>query len=221
MPFAHALVTSAAAQRAVGAWLFGGAAWVFSMVVLGGVTRLTRSGLSMTDWRFTGEAAPRTADDWAAEFAKYRASPEYMKVNRGMDLEEFKSIYWMEYAHRMWYARSPFRAALPRFVYPAVRALRVLTLVRNACRGRYLGLYFAVPLAYFGARGYVRGALGKRLALLFAAGGTQGLVGWWMVKSGLEQPRSEHEARCAAGSAAHMQALTESSSDATVLRCRA
>ena len=101
-PFSHALVTSPVAQRAVGAWLFGGAAWVFSMVVLGGVTRLTRSGLSMTDWRFTGEAAPRTPADWDAEFAKYRASPEYMKVNRGMGLEEFKSIYWMEYAHRMW-----------------------------------------------------------------------------------------------------------------------
>ena len=56
-------------------------------------------------------------------------------------------------------------------------------------------MYFAVPLAYFVARGYVRPALGKRLALLFAAGGSQGLVGWWMVKSGLEQPRTEHEAR--------------------------
>jgi cytochrome c oxidase assembly protein subunit 15 len=106
-PFSHALVTSPAAQRAVGVWLFGGAAWVFSMVVLGGVTRLTRSGLSMTDWRFTGEAAPRTPADWDAEFAKYRASPEYMKVNRGMGLEEFKSIYWMEYAHRMWCVATP------------------------------------------------------------------------------------------------------------------
>ena len=160
-PFSHALVTSPAAQRAVGAWLFGGAAWVFSMVVLGGVTRLTRSGLSMTDWKFTGEAAPRTEADWDAEFAKYRASPEFQKVNRRMTVEEFKFIYWMEYAHRMW--------------------------------GRVLGIYFALPVAYFAARGYVTGALGCRLALLFAAGGSQGLVGWWMVKSGLEQPRSEHE----------------------------
>lgn len=160
-PFSHTLVTSAAAQRAVGTWLFGGAAWVFSMVVLGGVTRLTRSGLSMTDWKFTGEAAPRTQADWEAEFAKYRASPEFQKVNRRMELEEFKFIFWMEYAHRMW--------------------------------GRVLGLYFALPVAYFAARGYVTGALGRRLALLFAAGGSQGLVGWWMVKSGLEQPRTEHE----------------------------
>ena len=160
LPFSHALVTSPAAQRAVGAWLFGGAAWVFSMVVLGGVTRLTRSGLSMTDWKFTGEAAPRTPEEWDAEFAKYQQSPEFQKVNRHMTVEVFMFIFLMEYAHRMW--------------------------------GRVLGLYFAVPVAYFAARGYVTGALGRRLALLFAAGGSQGLVGWWMVKSGLEQPR-EHE----------------------------
>ena len=102
LPFSHALVTSPAAQRAVGAWLFGGAAWVFSMVVLGGVTRLTRSGLSMTDWKFTGEAAPRTPEEWDAEFAKYQQSPEFQKVNRHMTVEEFKFIFLMEYAHRMW-----------------------------------------------------------------------------------------------------------------------
>jgi len=175
-PFAHALVTSPAAQRAVGAWLFGGAAWVFSMVVLGGVTRLTRSGLSMTDWRFTGEAAPRTPAEWDAEFAKYRDSPEYQKVNRGMSLAEFQDIYWMEYTHRMW--------------------------------GRYLGVYFALPLTYFAARGYVTAALGRRLALLFAAGGSQGLVGWWMVKSGLEQPRSEHEVRLASCFVVRMRAAS-------------
>lgn len=117
--FSHALVSSPAAQRAVGAWLFGGAAWVFSMVVLGGVTRLTRSGLSMTDWRFTGEAAPRSDADWEAEFARYRASPEYQKVNKGMTVEEFKFIYWMEYAHRMWcvlcWRVAQMRATPPRF----------------------------------------------------------------------------------------------------------
>lgn len=160
-PFHHALVTSPAAQRAVGAWLWGGAAWVFSLVVLGGVTRLTRSGLSMTDWKFTGERAPRTRADWEAEFANYRASPEFQRVNRGMSLDEFKFIYWMEYAHRMW--------------------------------GRTLGIYFAVPVAYFAARGYLTPKLGKRLALLFAAGGAQGLVGWWMVRSGLEQPTREYD----------------------------
>ena len=112
---------SPGARRALTVWLGGCAGWVFSMVVLGGMTRLTRSGLSMTDWKFTGERAPRTQvtlicshswnpcismctghctlahstcfsgpegiayclqEDWEAEYAKYRASPEYQKVNR-------------------------------------------------------------------------------------------------------------------------------------------
>jgi len=130
------------------------------MVVLGGVTRLTRSGLSMTEWKFTGEAPPSSAEAWASEFAKYRASPEYRKVNIGMTLEEFKFIYWMEYAHRMW--------------------------------GRALGVYFVVPLAAFAAKGWVTAPLGRRLGLLCLAGGSQGLVGWWMVKSGLEEPEDPH-----------------------------
>ena len=71
-----------------------------------------------------------------------------------MSLEEFKFIYWMEYAHRMW--------------------------------GRALGFVFAVPAVYFGVRGYINSALAKNLGLFFLMGGTQGLVGWWMVKSGLQ-----------------------------------
>ena len=162
--FQHALVSSAAAQRSVGLWLAGGAVWVFSMVVLGGVTRLTRSGLSMTDWKFTGESRPSTQAEWEAEFSKYRASPEFQRVNSRMDLPEFQFIYLMEYAHRMW--------------------------------GRTLGLYFLLPLSYFLARGYVRAPLGRRLALLAAGGVSQGFVGWWMVRSGLEHdrfPKHGHE----------------------------
>lgn len=67
------------AQKMVGIWLFGCAAWVFSMVVLGGVTRLTRSGLSMTDWKFTGNLPPLTEDEWLLEFEKYQQSPEYRR----------------------------------------------------------------------------------------------------------------------------------------------
>lgn len=152
---------SSGTRRALAGWLGVCSAWVFSMVVLGGITRLTRSGLSMTEWKFTGEQPPRTEAEWAAEFAKYRASPEYKRVNRGMDVEEFKFIYWMEYAHRMW--------------------------------GRVLGLVFALPAAYFAARGAINGPLARRLALLFAMGGTQGLVGWWMVRSGLEEPQQAYE----------------------------
>lgn len=67
------------AQRQVAYWLFGCAGWVFSMVVLGGVTRLTRSGLSMTDWRFAGGLPPLTQEEWEVEFDKYKQSPEYKK----------------------------------------------------------------------------------------------------------------------------------------------
>ncbi|KAG2446761.1 hypothetical protein HYH02_008322 [Chlamydomonas schloesseri] len=147
------------ARRALAAWLGLCAGWVYSMVVLGGITRLTRSGLSMTEWKLTGERPPMTQADWEAEFTKYKASPEYKKVHRSMSLDEFKFIYWMEYAHRMW--------------------------------GRFLGLAFALPATYFAARRWINGPLARRLGLLFFMGGTQGFVGWWMVRSGLEEP--EHE----------------------------
>lgn len=68
------------AQKLVGAWLFSCAAWVFTMVVLGGVTRLTRSGLSMTDWKFTGSLPPLSEEQWLLEFEKYKQSPEYKRL---------------------------------------------------------------------------------------------------------------------------------------------
>ncbi|XP_068643638.1 heme A synthase COX15 [Aristolochia californica] len=148
------------AQKKVGIWLFGCAAWVFSMVILGGVTRLTRSGLSMTDWKFTGSLPPLSEKDWLLEFEKYQESPEYRRVNKGMNIEDFKFIYWMEYAHRMW--------------------------------GRGLGVVFTLPFAYFLAKGFITQQLGLRLSALFTLGAAQGLIGWWMVKSGLEEPVSEH-----------------------------
>ena len=77
-----------------------------------------------------------------------------LRVNRGMSLSDFKFIYYMEYAHRMW--------------------------------GRALGLGFALPCAYFAARGYIKAPLAARLSVLFGMGAAQGFVGWWMVKSGLE-----------------------------------
>jgi len=70
------------ARRALALWLGGCAAWTATMVAFGGATRLTRSGLSMTDWKFTGESPPRTLEDWEVEFGKYKASPEYKRVNR-------------------------------------------------------------------------------------------------------------------------------------------
>jgi len=99
---AAAAARAARNRRLVGLWLATTAGAVFAMVVLGGVTRLTRSGLSIVEWRPAGEALPFSDAEWEVEFAKYRASPEFQRVNSGMDLEEFKPIYLMELAHRQW-----------------------------------------------------------------------------------------------------------------------
>jgi heme a synthase len=88
-------------SRAVALWLFAVAVLVFAMVVVGGATRLTDSGLSITEWRpVTGVIPPLSDAAWAAEFEKYRRIPEYRYVNAGMSLAEFKTIYWWEWAHR-------------------------------------------------------------------------------------------------------------------------
>ncbi|KAL2019902.1 hypothetical protein VTK56DRAFT_9077 [Thermocarpiscus australiensis] len=89
--------------KVVGYWLIGSAASVFGIVVFGGLTRLTESGLSITEWRpVTGSLPPMSAADWESEFEKYRASPEYKLLNPHMDLAEFKKIYYMEWTHRLW-----------------------------------------------------------------------------------------------------------------------
>jgi cytochrome c oxidase assembly protein subunit 15 len=87
---------------AVAAWLFACCALVFAMVVVGGVTRLTHSGLSITEWQpIVGALPPLTDAQWNAAFAKYQATPEYIQVNRGMTLAAFKGIFWWEYFHRL------------------------------------------------------------------------------------------------------------------------
>jgi len=94
-------VFQARSSRPVAIWLFAVAALVFLMVLVGGATRLTDSGLSITEWKpVTGALPPLNDQDWAAEFARYRQIPEYDQVNRGMSLEEFKGIYWWEWVHR-------------------------------------------------------------------------------------------------------------------------
>ena len=141
-------------------WLYGSAAWVFGMVVVGGITRLTKSGLSMTQWRVQGTMPPMTQAEWEEEFALYKQSPEFKRIHSWMTVEDFKPIFWWEYSHRM--------------------------------LGRGLGVVFALPCAYFAFRGLITRGLGWKLGALFVAGGSQGFVGWWMVKSGLEEPPSEH-----------------------------
>ncbi|MDP3852359.1 COX15/CtaA family protein [Phenylobacterium sp.] len=86
----------------VAVWLFAVAALVLAMVVVGGATRLTDSGLSITEWKpVTGALPPMSDQDWAQEFARYKEIPQYQQVNRGMTLAAFQSIYWWEWSHRL------------------------------------------------------------------------------------------------------------------------
>ena len=141
-------------DRALAGWLLLCCVLVFAMVILGGVTRLTGSGLSIVEWRpVTGILPPLGETAWQVEFDKYRDSPEYRKINLGMDLDGFKTIYWFEYSHRL--------------------------------LGRAIGAAFLLPFLYFLARRRIASALTPRLLGLFLLGGLQGLMGWYMVKSGL------------------------------------
>jgi cytochrome c oxidase assembly protein subunit 15 len=143
-------------SRAVAYWLFGVAVLVLAMVVVGGATRLTGSGLSITEWRpVTGAVPPLSEQAWAEEFAKYKQIPQFSKVNPDMTLEGFKGIYWWEWVHRL--------------------------------LGRLAGLAFAVPLVVFLIRKQIPRRLIWRCFGLLALGGLQGLVGWWMVASGLTE----------------------------------
>jgi heme a synthase len=125
-------------RRAVAWWLLACAALVFAMVVVGGVTRLTHSGLSIVEWQpLVGTVPPLDDAQWQEAFAKYRQTPEYLQVNRGMTLEQFKGIFWWEYAHRLlgrligfvffvplvWFA---LRAHIPRALLPRLAAIFVL-----------------------------------------------------------------------------------------------
>src|SRR6266700_1863547 len=90
------------ATRAIGLWLWCVAGLVFAMVLVGGATRLTESGLSIVEWKpVTGAIPPLGEADWQAEFAKYKTIPQYERLNRGMSLDEFKTIYWWEWGHRL------------------------------------------------------------------------------------------------------------------------
>jgi len=108
-------------RRAIAIWLLVVCALIFMMVVLGGVTRLTRSGLSIVEWQpLLGAIPPLTHADWLSLFEKYKLTPEYQKVNAGMDLAGFQSIFWLEYFHRL-LGRLIGLAFLLPFVYFLVR----------------------------------------------------------------------------------------------------
>ncbi len=154
--------TAPRGPRPVAAWLLACAALVAAMIVVGGITRLTLSGLSIVEWQpLVGTLPPLSAGDWQALFDKYQQTPQYRLVNRGMSLDDFKGIFWWEYVHRL--------------------------------LGRAIGLAFIVPLAWFWWRGRVDARLGWKLVGVFALGGLQGALGWFMVASGLvDEPRVSH-----------------------------
>jgi len=142
------------------------AALVAIMVVIGGITRLTGSGLSMVEWRpLMGTLPPLSQAEWDRVYALYIASPEYKEINFGMDLAGFKTIFFWEYFHRLW--------------------------------GRLLGLAFALPLLAFYLTKRIPAGFGLRLVTLLVLGGFQGVIGWWMVKSGLSQDASVSQYRLA------------------------
>jgi len=140
-------------DRAIMRWLQLCLLLVFAMIILGGVTRLTDSGLSMVTWHPTGMLPPLSQEQWQTEFEKYQQYPEFQKLNREMQLDGFKKIFWFEYSHRM--------------------------------LGRLIGLVFLLPFLYFLARKMIKPGLTPRLIVMFLLGGLQGLLGWYMVKSGL------------------------------------
>lgn len=109
-------------------WLFSIAAIILLMVIVGGATRLTDSGLSITEWKpVTGALPPLNAQDWAEEFAKYKTIPEYEEVNKGMSLAEFKAIYWWEWGHRLLGRAIGFVFAVPfLFFWATGRINRIL-----------------------------------------------------------------------------------------------
>lgn len=140
----------------VGYWLLGMGALVFGIVIVGGLTRLTESGLSIVEWNLIkGVKPPTTEAEWELEFQKYQQFPEFKKLNSRMTLEEFKFIFFMEWLHRLW--------------------------------GRAIGLAFILPAGYFYARGKLTPTVAKRCLGLAGLIGLQGGLGWYMVKSGLDQ----------------------------------
>jgi cytochrome c oxidase assembly protein subunit 15 len=160
-------------DRAVAVWLFLVAAMVLAMVVVGGVTRLTGSGLSITEWKpIMGALPPSGAADWNEAFQKYRAIPQYQQVNAGMSLAEFQGIFWWEWIHRLLGRLIGLVMALP--VILALISRAVVAWITPSAPPRSTWRQLAMPDRLF-----------WRAIVLFLLGGLQGAIGWWMVSSGL------------------------------------
>ncbi|XP_026164316.1 heme A synthase COX15 [Mastacembelus armatus] len=157
-----ATVPNIATNRIVGRWLLGCSGLVAGAIVLGGVTRLTESGLSMVDWHLVREMKPpQSQAEWEAEFSKYQQFPEFKIMNHDMTLPEFKFIFYMEWGHRMW--------------------------------GRLVGLAYILPTIYFWRKGYFTRSMKGKVLGLCGFVFFQGLLGWYMVKSGLEEKPESYD----------------------------
>lgn len=150
-------------------WLWLVAIMVFAIVVVGGVTRLTESGLSITEWKpVSGTLPPLTQADWAEAFRKYQQIPEYREINgpAGMNMAQFQFIFFWEWVHRL--------------------------------LGRVIGAALLLPLLWFAFKKYVPQGYAIRLWALVALVGLQGTIGWWMVASGLTERTDVSHFRLAA-----------------------
>ena len=149
-------------EKAVAYWLLSVAGLVFVMVIVGAITRLTESGLSMVEWRpLIGFLPPLTPEEWGRVFELYQQTPEFQKKNFWMELDEFKTIFFWEWFHRV--------------------------------LGRVIGLAYGLPLLYFWARRMIPSGYGLKLFGMLILGGLQGVMGWYMVQSGLvNEPAVSH-----------------------------
>src|ERR1700751_1767646 len=142
-------------------WLLTGCALIYIMVVIGCITRLTHSGLSITDWSVMGTMPPLNEQSWNEHFSKYQESPEFKIINSDMKLDEFKNIFWWEWSHR--------------FI------------------GRIIGFVFFAGFLYFLIKKKFTKQLLTKSIILMCVGALQGLIGWWMVSSGLvKNPNVSH-----------------------------
>lgn len=118
-------------ERPVGVWLLATSGFLLTMIGIGGYTRLSGSGLSMTDWRIEGRSLPQTEDGWAKEFEEYKRYPEYQRLHAGsMELSEFKRIYFVEWFHRMWGRSAGIFFSLPLAYFAAKRVLKTRLTLR-------------------------------------------------------------------------------------------
>ena len=150
-------------SKAVANWLFVGAAMVAIIVIIGGITRLTNSGLSIVDWKpISGVVPPLNETQWTAEFENYKSYPEYEQKHLHFTLSDFKKIYFWEYLHRLFARTIGLVFIIPFFIFLLTKRLR-------------------------------HPKLKLHLLIIFLLGAFQGFLGWYMVKSGLvDEPRVSH-----------------------------